>query len=191
MHRFLYFTIFLSVIIGLLGLINVALLRFLTSRWWRKPLLRGLIWFLPVTGIVFVGLWALFENYQVSALAMSAAALASLVFVVELCLCLTLPLSGMMFLAESLYRRYRKNQKAVLDPDLIDPTRRELLSKTAIGIPAIAIGLGSGGMISSFNSIVVELRPLEISNLPNDLEGLRILHLSDLHLHHYVTLTEL
>lgn len=72
--------------------------------------------------------------------------------------------------------------------DRVDRRRRSILTTGAAAIPAFAVGAGTYGILSSSNTVEFPNVELFFDDLPPDLDGLRILHISDLHLGYYITL---
>ncbi len=64
----------------------------------------------------------------------------------------------------------------------VDQGRRSLLTKGAAALPAATIAMAGWGVISSYNDTTIPVVPLRYAGLPAGLEGLRILHLSDIHI---------
>jgi hypothetical protein len=113
-----------------------------------------------------------------------------LVLVLELALMLSLPISGILQLTHHLIdwiTKKRRPEKA----DEIDSDRRNILKTTAAAVPAAALLMGVGGVTASLAPVSVYRKRFKYANLPSGLEGFSILHLSDLHLRHYVQLDDL
>ena len=69
-----------------------------------------------------------------------------------------------------------------------DDSRRLFLKTAAAAAPLLAVATGTGGVGRAFADVIVERRPMPIPGLPQAIQNLRILHLSDIHLRQYVTL---
>ncbi len=65
-----------------------------------------------------------------------------------------------------------------------DPSlgRRALLEAAVASLPVAALGAGGAGIVGAFRPTSVVGRPMRYRDLPEDLVGLRILQLTDLHL---------
>jgi len=72
-----------------------------------------------------------------------------------------------------------------------DHKRRLFLKGAAAVVPLATISAGLGGVGRAYGPAEVRLKQFRLASLPTELEGLRIFHLSDLHLGHYVTLDDL
>ncbi len=66
--------------------------------------------------------------------------------------------------------------------DVPDEGRRRLLSLAAASVPLLATATAGAGILGGSAGARVFVRPLASPGLPAELDGLRILHLSDLHL---------
>lgn len=182
--------IFAAVAILILGLIEIVLLRYLNRRWWQKKLIRRLAWSLPLVGIFGLTLWVFGEYRAASYISYPGLILSVLSFVLELSLMLSLPVSGLMHLLSSLIEKITA-KRSRSQAETTDHGRRDFLRIAAAALPMVTIGSGVTGIARSFEPVRLFELPLYFSNLPEGLDGFRILHLSDLHLRHYVTLDDL
>jgi hypothetical protein len=190
MSRVFFFVIFVVAVILVFGLAQILLLRHLNRVWWDKRWIRRLAWSLPIVGIVFFILAVLGEYYRASWLAYSAAPISALAVIAEISLMLSLPISGLIHLIDRLITRFfRRGSSRQETP--ADPHRRLLLKGAAAAVPLATIATGFSGVGRAFGPVYIEHKQFRFNNLPPALEGLRILHLSDLHLRHYVTLSDL
>ncbi len=83
------------------------------------------------------------------------------------------------------------NNPAAEADDIPDPARRLALGKIAAGIPIVTLGLAGVGMAESYRPIPIREEQLIVPGLPSALEGLRLWHLSDAHLYHYVRVKDI
>ncbi|MDF1544879.1 MAG: metallophosphoesterase [bacterium] len=185
--RSLFPLIFGVVAILVIGLLELLLLRFLNRAWWQKKLIRRAAWSLPLFGVVMVVTWFVGEYYAMDLVAYPAAGLAMLTFILEVGLMLSLPLSGIVHLIQKLIDYFASRRK-LPEQEKINPNRRLILQGAAAALPILTMTGGVAGMTSALGSVRVELKKISFPRLPDDLVGYRILHLSDLHLRHYVTL---
>ncbi len=182
------FITFVSIVTLSIGLLQVFLLWAFNRDWWRKPWIRRASIILPIATLFGMGLWGLGEYWQNDWLARPGMVITALAFVLQLALLLSLPISGVFHLINrgiDFLVRHRKTDTAV------DSNRRIILKGIAAAIPLSAVASAGAGFTRSFGSINVDLKPIAIDNLPADLDGYRILHLSDTHLRHYTTLDDL
>ncbi|MFH1688068.1 MAG: metallophosphoesterase [bacterium] len=180
----------LVIAIGLVGGIGILMLFALNRPWWKRRWIRRTSWMLPLSGILMVGLWGLSVYNSWDWLATGAAVLAVVVFVAEMALMLSLPFSGLVHLADWLTGLFvRRHARKV--PEAIDRKRRNFLRLAAAALPAATVGLGVVGVGRALTGARIVQVPLQFRNLPADLEGLKILQLSDIHLGQYVRLRHL
>jgi predicted MPP superfamily phosphohydrolase len=104
-----------------------------------------------------------------------------------LLLTVTLPIPLMIDL---LIRKYRNSVNRPT-PISYDPSRRYFLKTSATAFPALALGTAGTGMAGSFQSVRMPEKELYFRGLSDDLDGFRILHLTDLHLGYYFNLPDL
>lgn len=190
MPRVFFFIIFVSAMILVLGLAELLLLRWLNRVWWNKKWLRRAAWSLPILGILFFLLFILGEYSQVKWLSTLAGPLCILAVMLEISLMFSLPFSGAIHLVNNFIdHQIRHRQKD--EPATIDERRRLFLQGAAAVVPLAALSTGLSGVARAFGGVNVFGLPLQYDNLPPELEGLKILHLSDMHLRQYVTLDDL
>lgn len=188
--RSFYPLIFAIAFILCVGIIEIALLRLLNKVWWKRPLVRRGAIALPIIGSIMVLVWGLGEYHTISWLAYIGAVLAVLAFMCEVALMLSLPFSGVIHLIHSLKVRLAKKRNGARGSG-VDENRRDFLKAAAAAVPLITIAGSVSGVTKSFGEVNVYKRKMLIENLPPDFEGLKILHISDPHLRHYVTLDDL
>lgn len=173
-----------------LGLAEILLLRLLNKVWWKRRWIRRSAVALPLVGMLAVVAWGIGEYLAISILALAGGVVVALTFVLEACLMLSLPLSGIIHGVEHLlHRRLQKK----LDPADYPPSpgRRLFLQGAAAALPVITLSMGAAGVGRSLGKVNVPVRKLAIAGLPTGLDNLRILQISDTHLWHYVTLEDL
>ena len=188
--RMFFPLIFAGSAIFLVGLFEVVLLRYLNRDWWRIRYIRLAAWGLPIFGTLMVLTWAIGEFNAKDWLIYPGAILAVSTFVLEISLMLSLPISGLIHIIRRLIDRIARHVKPE-NAEAVDPNRRIFLKGLAAALPVITTTSGVTGVARSFEGIRLTEVPLSYENLPADLEGFKILHLSDLHLSHYVGLDDL
>ena len=188
--RMFFPLIFAASMIFLLGLFEVVLLRFLNRDWWRIRYIRLAAWGLPIFGTAMVVVWGVGEYNAKDWLAYPGAILAVGTFVLEISLMLSLPLSGLIHTVHNLIDRIAKRAKPEATK-AVDTRRRVFLKGFAAALPVITTSAGVAGVARAFSEIRLREMSFSFDNLPPDLEGFKILHLSDLHLSHYVKLDDL
>lgn len=173
----IYFSIALLAAVTLVGFLFI---RFLNPSWWRVRRVRKVLWIVPMLCAVNIALWAAGIVFKIHFLSMLwpgvAAQLLSMLIVV-----VTLPVSGAIHGINFLIDRFSKKKN-------IDSSRRTFLKRSAIAIPTLAAVGSTIGIANSFAQIRVPEIPLFFPNLPQELVGLRIAHITDVHLGYYVHL---
>ena len=188
--RSFYPLIFSIIFILFFGLLEIFLLRLLNKVWWKKRLVRYAAIGLPIFGSMMVLLWALGEYNTIGWLSFTGAILAVTAFILEFALMLSLPVSGAFHLFRHIADFIAKKKSGQTE-EVIDQKRRLFLKTAAVAVPAITVVGAVSGITNSFHEVNVYRRKLFYKDLPEELEGLKIFHLSDPHLHHYVTLSDL
>jgi len=185
MRAILFFVIITATVVLGLGLIEILLLRLLHRDWWEKKTVRRLAWSLPIVGLCSLILVGVGGYYRLDWLTFPSAVLGGTALILEVSLMLSLPISGLIHLANrGLDYLSLKRGKSGPAPD---HGRRMFLKGAAAAVPLATISMATVGVGRSFATARVYKKPIAIENLPQGLVGLRILHLSDLHLRHYVT----
>lgn len=182
------FLSFIGIITLVIGGLQILLLWGFNRDWWRRKAIRWTSLMLPVATVLGMGFWGLGEYYQIGWFSRPGMVLTALAFIVQLALLLSFPISGIFHLINRVIDhlvRHRQTDTAV------DTNRRIILKGIAAAVPLAAVASAGAGFTRSFGSINVFTKPLMIENLPSDLDGYRILHLSDIHLRHYTTLDDL
>jgi predicted MPP superfamily phosphohydrolase len=186
--RMIYFLLWGLGIILAFGLAELVLLRTMNPPFWKKKWVRVSAIALPIVGAIMVVAFGAGEYYAISWLSIPAAALVGVIFVLEICLMLSLPLSGIVHLISHLFDKQSKKKER--DETVVDRNRRLFLKTTAAALPIASLSMGASGFGRALFSANVYKRQIAIAGLPDDLIGLKILHLSDLHLRHYVDLND-
>lgn len=181
--------IFSVTVIIFFGLLQILFFRLFHKDWWQKRWLRNASWTLPLIGIIGVSGWAFGEYRAIDLITFPSATLAVLAFILEFALILSLPVSGLLRLFNFIIDKIR--QRVATDDTPVDTRRRQIIGSTAAAVPLVALSAGAVGMIRAESYVDVSLRRIALQNLPEELNGFRILHLSDIHLRHYVTLDDL
>lgn len=189
MLRTLFPVIFAGVFILAIGLIEVALLRLLNKEWWHRRWIRRFAWGLPVSGIVALCIWAFGEYAAIDWLVFPFRLIAGAIFISEAALMLALPISGVFHATNSLWDRLVKRKKREIQT--IDMKRRLFLKSAAAVVPVATLTMATGGTVKAFRAARLFKKPMSFTGMAPSLDKLKILQLSDLHLYHYVTLSDL
>lgn len=178
-----YFPILFSmVVIAVLSGVEILLLKTLHRDWWRSRKVRMLSYGIPLAGVTGLTFWALGVALEYDPFAIVGGALTTVVLVLGFALMISLPLSAVLHIVDRVITRFaRKRNKYHGDDVVPDLRRRKLLTTSAAAFPLIAVAAGGKGLASAYADPRVPVIPLYYPRLPNGLEGLRILHLSDVH----------
>ena len=181
-----YFT-FAVAIYAILYFTTLALVAAVHRHWWRVAWFRRLLyWQLPLAllGIVFCALSRYHEVPWLWAVGMSLFSVFPLYCGAFL---IAVLLVTPVVLGVSLYDRLRRG--GTEGPSSSE--RRRFLSRGLAVVPALGAAGVSHGIYTSYTRTRMPTVPLRYPDLPADLEGLKILHLSDIHIGPYVQLADL
>lgn len=195
----LLFPVLVGLLLLLPALLIASVLRRQHPRLWRITLIRSLIWALPALGLICLGLgqWAPRLGYDPTQTPL--AALIVLSFFTQLVLVLALPVSWALLRASTRNRRRppsAQNEVPAETPQPApqqpaDPSRRRFLQAAGAAVPLLSAGTTAAAIAGTINGARVYRKPMIFPDLPAHLQGLRILHLSDLHLGTFMTLPQL
>jgi predicted MPP superfamily phosphohydrolase len=184
---------FLLIILGIVALLSaIALLflRFANRDWWKIKTVRRAALAVPIVTLIGIGLLLFgFASNQMLITAIGSI-VASLAFVVLLAMVLAFPLSGIFHIIAGVVERHSKSQPMQKTRDN-EISRRSFLRKAAVAFPAATLTAGVGGFSASFLGVKIPEIDFKYDDLPDQLNGFRILHFSDLHLGRYFRLSDL
>lgn len=164
------------------------LLQKLNPDWWQKPFIRRLVRFGPGAGVAGIVCWALGTKTQNYDLMMTGVLLAVSVVIILLASAIALPFAGWL---NRLAHRRETAPAVAAAPREFNAERRRFLQAAAAALPAVSISGGLAGLAKSFEEIRRPVLHLHFPDLHSDLAGLKILHLSDLHLGYFRGLAEM
>ncbi len=180
--RVFFPVIFSMVLIAILSTAEILLLRALHRDWWQRRWVRRASWSVPTLGTISLSLWALGIALGSTLVGAIGATGTSIVFVIGAALMLGLPLSGVLHVIAGWMHRRRSRARSVLVADLpVEASRRRLLTTAAAAFPVAALTAGGTGLLNGLDDVRVHNVPLLFPDLHQDLEGLRIAHISDVH----------
>jgi uncharacterized protein len=185
--RLLNLVIAASAFIAAIGLINILLLWLLHPTWWKLKSVRIPAIIVPVFAMASTIFWAWGHLRSWPSLTHLGATITPALFVLEISLLISLPLSGMVHSAVRVID-FAKRRRGVV---AFSRGRRRFVKLAAAVFPATALPSGITGVADSYAPIQVPIVNLPVAGLPTQLDGLRIAHLSDLHLGYYVHLEDL
>jgi uncharacterized protein len=103
-------------------------------------------------------------------------------------------IAGAVVLAPIALLRAARRRRPVTpqaDPPFDPLRRRVLLRSAALTLPLLSLTTGAAGAAEASRPARLRRRTVVLPDLPAGLDGLRVLHLSDTHLWHFVTLADL
>lgn len=160
----------------------ILLLYLLNRVWWRIRPVRVAALTLPIVGVLSIILWGIGIYNSIDWLILPTAAVGALAFILEVALMISLPFSGVIHLIDHLFDRWSRKAAGTARKEQVDQRRRLILRAVAAAVPLTSVGAAAAGTTRAMRSARVYAKPISITNLPNELNGLKIFHLSDLHL---------
>ena len=188
-----YFPVLFSMVsIGILSLVEILLLKKLHRDWWEITWVRKTSYGVPLAGLIGLSLWALGIALEYDLVLAVGATLSSVVFVLGMALMLSLPFSAVFHVIDRVIKwiGHKRRERKVAEPPT-DPQRRRLLTTTAAVFPALAVATGGKGVVNAYSDPNMPEIPLSWPDLPPTLEGLRVLHISDVHIGFFIGFDEL
>jgi predicted MPP superfamily phosphohydrolase len=170
--------------LGLYGL-ALALLWGLNRPWWRLGWVRQVALWVPVAGLLSGLTWRMGAHQEWNGLVFAGVGVLSALFLCLLGLVAALLITGLAHGAEKLCDWQCPPGVAA------QPERRLFLRRALAAVPALTTAGAAGGMASSATPAHIPQIPLSFPSLPEALEGLKILHLSDIHIGPYIRLGHL
>jgi len=175
------------VTIGFIGFINRWLINKANDQIWDKKFINTFAKTLPYLFVIFGAIWGLGTLTHIHAIKIFGASLTGLILLLNVVLPLTIPFSiGLKKVATLIPKKELKNQSI---PE--NPSRRIFIKTAAAIIPGVAITSVGLGMSTSFSDTSFPQITMRYTNLPDALDGFKILHLSDLHLGYFFGLDHL
>ncbi|MEN8006631.1 MAG: metallophosphoesterase [Candidatus Krumholzibacteriota bacterium] len=156
------------------------------GNWWKHRWIRLVIWVFPVAGISSVGLIIVARMTGADS---AVIPLGLLVFSLAMA-----QIAGLAALSVSTFLMQKPlgtHAKPIQDNQVESPRRRRFLQAVAASLPVAAVGTSLAGVANTAGSTRVEKRTLTFPGLPAGLCGLRLLHLTDIHLGGHMTLDKL
>ncbi len=185
--------VFLFIIVGIIALLSaiaLLLLRFANREWWNIGIVRLIAWAVPIATIIGLVLLLLGLEHNMLLVTAVGSIMSSLALIVLIAMVIAFPLSGICHILASILERHGKSQQ-IKNSDSDEISRRNFLRNAAVVFPAVTLTAGVGGFSASFLGVKIPEISFRYDDLPDQLDGFRILHLSDLHLGHYFQLSNL
>ena len=197
-------------LIGTLYLLDLALLVWADRDWWRRRWVRRLALAVPAVIVAGLGIWAASHELQSTTWIAVGAGLTSFVFAQLTALLPALLITAILRGALHVWDVVRSSSHAgstvpfpgarpppeelaahtLNDAVPESPGRRRFLRAGLAALPLVSATTAAAGTLRSAQTPSIPLIPLHFPDLPEDLEGLRIFHLSDLHVGPYVSLED-
>jgi predicted MPP superfamily phosphohydrolase len=159
----------------------------LHRQWVIVRAVRRAAWMVPLVATGLLGLWVAGTEYGWITMAKMASSIIALLLAISAALAVTLPLSGVILTIERLQRRFRRRSTQFAE---VDQKRRTLVMASAAAIPVTAAAVAGFGVVRSMSAVRFPEITLFFPDLPTDLDGLRVLQLSDPHLGYYSDLDD-
>jgi predicted MPP superfamily phosphohydrolase len=176
---------FVLTVICTLYLLDLALLAGAHRVWWRQRWVKYTALTIPLLVAIGLVIWGTAHEHQSTTWIAVGAGLTSILFAqlgaLLLALLIAAILRGVLFVAKG---ASRPEQLAA------DADRRRFLRAGLAAIPLMSATAAAAGTIRSAQAPAIPRIPLMYPDLPPDLEGLRILQLSDMHVGPYVGLDD-
>ena len=177
--------IFAVVVMAIVSVIAGIFLKKLNPGWWELRWVRLVAYLIPIFGGICALLWAIGVQLNSGILHGIGASGAALTVVVQFAMLLSLPIAAV---AQMLLKRIGRK----LIGERVLNTRRRVILKTAAAVfPVAAISGGIAGVVGSTGPVKLPKIKLKFPNLPEALDGFKILQISDIHLGYYVLLRDL
>lgn len=185
----IFFTLLISIVIGtLLSILVRNIVRRINKKIWKFSQIDTLVFYLPYSALFFAIIWII-GKLLIWPIFMSLGAVGIIsVILFNLMMLITLPFSWMIDFINGRIQSIKSKQK---HDKSFNPERRNVIKAAAAILPLMALGTTGTGLASSFQPICIRKVPLYFNDLPDDLDGFKILHLSDMHLGIYFQLSDL
>jgi len=173
--------IFSLVALTIFSSMEILLIRTLNRVWWKYRWIRRVTYLLPLFGIFSIATWFGTSFYEIKWLARIASIFVAANLILFLELTLSLPFSR----ALNTIHHWLEKRGARVDGNgsqKPDENRRVILKGMAVALPLATLSSGMTGLARAFQDTRVYSIPMIFDNLPVELQGLKILHLSDSHL---------
>lgn len=181
--------LFALTVLTIFSALVILFIRLFNKVWWKHKAVRVAAYLVPVFGLLSIAVWFSAHRFDIEPLKRVGSVMAAGSLVLLLGLTLSLPFSGILNFIHRLMERRRARQ-AVYPAETFNRDRRVFLKGAAAALPLVTVATGGGGIARAFQGTNVYLLPMKFPNLPPELNGLRILHLTDSHLGIYKMLDD-
>ncbi len=181
------YTLYLTTFYCVLYFISLALVASLHGHWWQKIWLRRLLFGQLPLALIGSSLWLLSRSYELAWLLSIGWGLFAVLFLLQCSFLIALLLTTPTVLLSKLYDRLRPGPEEA--PTSLE--RRHFLRRSLAIAPAIGVAGVGHGVYESHATTRLPAVQLAFANLPSELEGLKILQISDIHIGPYLQLSDL
>lgn len=183
-----YYAMAISIVVAtLLSILTKNFLSRLNDRIWQIPKLNSYSRYLPYSTLFFLLLWIIGKFGQLPVfVTLGASGIVALIFL-NLITIITLPSSWFI----DLVSRFINKLKSKKTEKSVNSDRRKFIKFAAASLPVFALGTTGTGLAHAFQPVRINKIPMYFPDLPLELDGFKILHLSDMHLGIYFQLSDL
>lgn len=183
--------------------VATLLIWLLHRQWWKIRAVRDALWIVPAVMLTVVVFWGVSVRAHLYAPTVVLAIIAGFGVTAALGLIVALPFSGAALTLERLGRwiaRWFDAREVDVPSERpgessteveVDHRRRTFITTAAASLPAFTVGAAGFGVAASYGSTRFPNVRMRYPDLAPELEGLRILHISDVHLGYFVSLDDL
>jgi predicted MPP superfamily phosphohydrolase len=185
-----------GVLIVLSGL-EILFFKRLNRRWWSVRWIRVSSYLLPASGLIFITIWVLGLFALKKTIMILGATLTALDMIMILALLFSLPIAGVFNLIhDKMEKRANRRAEQIANesqnddvPNSFQPRRRFLRAIAGV-VPIAAVSSGFSGVAHAFTDVRVHKVQIHYDDLPPQLDGFKILHISDIHIGYYTWLED-
>lgn len=185
----IFITITVSILIGtFLSILVRNIIRRINKKIWKFSKIDTLVSYLPYSALFFAVIFGIGRITDLPFLMMIGTVGLIAIIIFDVVMLVTLPFSWMIDFINVRIQSIKLKQQTGKP---FNPERRKIIKAATAALPLLAIGTTGTGLASSFQNVCLRKIPLYFDNLPDDLDGFKILHLSDMHLGIYFQLSDL
>lgn len=162
--------------------LDVALLRSLYKSWWAQRWLRYALYGQLPIALISVGLWIVGRTTPLYGAQIVGWSVLVALFLYLGSLLIALLTAAPFLLARPVWHH-------LMPPP--SPARRAFLNRALLAVPAVGSVGTTWGLARAGAAVAMPQIDLRFTDLPRPLYGLRILHISDIHIGPYVSLSDL
>ena len=181
------YALYVTTLYCVLYFITLTLAANLHGHWWYKVWLRRLLYGQFPLALVGSSLWLLSRPYELTWLLSIGGGLFAVLFLMQGSFLIALLLTTPTVLGSKLYDRLRPGPQEA--PTSLE--RRHFLRRSLAIAPVLGFGGVGHGIYTSGTETRLHVVPLHFPHLPAELEGLKILQISDMHIGPYIQLSDL